>query len=214
MELVEIVSNKYYDGVNQEQVFVRPNIFTTFTFQSADEETPYTGISDAENLRSIVQDKLNEYNEINAVMNLVLFDMAVEHICRITRTIDKPRGNCFLVGVGGSGKQSLARLSSFICGCDVFQITVTSSFGVNDFKENLLALFTKAGIKGQPTSFILVDSQIVNERFLVFLNDFLASGNIPDIFTNDSKDEFRNGVRNDAKQAGVQDTPENLGFLH
>lgn len=210
MELVEVVAKKYYDGVNQEQVFARPNIFTTFTFQSADDEMTYTGISDAGKLRSVVQDKLNEYNESNAVMNLVLFDMAVEHICRTTRTIDKPRGNCLLVGVGGSGKQSLARLSSFICGCDVFQITVTSSFGVNDFKENLLELFTKAGIKGQPTSFILVDSQIVNERFLVFLNDFLASGNIPDIFNNDSKDEFRNGVRNDAKHAGVQDTPENL----
>ena len=56
----------------------------------------------------------------------------------------------------------------------------------------------------------LVDSQIVNERFLVFLNDFLASGNIPDLFTNDLKDEFRNAVRNEAKQAGLQDTPENL----
>jgi dynein heavy chain len=210
-ELVEGVSKKQFDGVNQEQVLTRPNIFTTFTFNSNEDERPYTGISDAEKLRSIVKEKLDEYNENNAVMNLVLFDMAVEHICRITRTIDKPRGNCLLVGVGGSGKQSLSRLSSFICGCEVFQITVTSSFGVNDFKENLLTLFTKAGIKGQPTSFVLVDSQIVNERFLVMLNDFLASGNIPDVFaTNESKDEFRNGVRNDAKQAGVQDTPENL----
>ena len=211
-EIVEVISKKHYDekGVSQDQIFARPNIFTTFTFQSADDERPYTGISDSEQLRTIVKEKMAEYNENNAVMNLVLFDMAVEHICRITRTIDKPRGNCLLVGVGGSGKQSLGRLSSFICGCDIFQITVTSSFGVNDFKENLLNLFTKAGIKKQPTCFILVDSQIVNERFLVFLNDFLASGNIPDIFTNDSKDEFRNGVRNDAKQAGVQDTPENL----
>jgi dynein heavy chain len=47
----------------------------------------------------------------------------------------------------------------------------------------------------------------------VFLNDFLASGNIPDIFTNDNKDDFRNGIRNEAKQAGVPDTPENLWHL-
>ena len=76
---------------------------------------------------------LAEYNSMSKQpMPLVLFLFAVEHICRITRTIDKPRGNCLLVGVGGSGKQSLSRLSSFICGCDVFQITVPSSFGVND----------------------------------------------------------------------------------
>lgn len=50
-----------------------------------------------------------------------------------------------LVGVGGSGKQSLARLAAYICGCEVFQIAVTSTYGVNDFKEALLGLYTKVG---------------------------------------------------------------------
>ena len=33
------------------------------------------------------------------------------------------------------------------------------TIGVNDFKEDLLSLFQRAAVKGQPTSFILVDSQ-------------------------------------------------------
>lgn len=88
-----------------------------------------------------------------------------------------------LVGVGGSGKQSLARLASFICGYTVFQIAVSGTYGINDFKENLLSLYTKAGAKGQPTTFLMTDNQIVDERFLVFLNDLLSTGMVADLFT-------------------------------
>ena len=49
-------------------------------------------------IRRIVEDKLAEYNETNAVMNIVLFDQAIEHVCRICRIIDLPRGNALLVG--------------------------------------------------------------------------------------------------------------------
>ena len=56
-------------------------------------------------------------------------------------------GNAMLVGVGGSGKQSLARLAAHICGYEVFQIAVSSTYGVADFKEALLGLYTKTGAK-------------------------------------------------------------------
>jgi len=71
------------------------------------------------------------------------FVQAMEHVTRIARIIDLPRGNAMLVGVGGSGKQSLARLASYICGYDVFQISVSSTYGLADFKANLLSLYQK-----------------------------------------------------------------------
>lgn len=72
------------------------------------EEAPfvYEACESVETIKARCNHKLDLYNEKNPSkkMNLVIFDDALKHLLRITRTINSPSGNILLVGVGGSGK--------------------------------------------------------------------------------------------------------------
>lgn len=72
-------------------------------------------IKDKNKLMKTLNGMLDEYNVTNSnKMNLVFFEDAIEHILRISRSLKQPRGNIMLIGVGGSGKQSLTKLSSYM----------------------------------------------------------------------------------------------------
>ena len=54
-----------------------------------------------------------------------MFMDAISHVARITRVLRQPKGNMLLLGVGGSGRQSLSRLSTFMAECKIFSIEIT-----------------------------------------------------------------------------------------
>lgn len=85
-----------------------------------------------------LEDKQDEYVfASNDKMDLVFFDDAIDHILRISRIFRQPRGNAMLIGVGGSGKQSLAKLSSFLMHCEVFQIELIKNYNSESFRGDL-----------------------------------------------------------------------------
>ena len=63
--------------------------------------------------------------------------------------------------------------------------------------------------QGEGIMFLFTDSQIVDERMLVYINDLLSSGEIPDLFAQEDKDEIINAVRAETKALGLVDTAEN-----
>lgn len=114
-----------------------------------------------------------------------------------------------LVGVGGSGKQSLSRLAAFISSLEVSQIQLKKGYGVADLKYELASLYLKSGLKNVGIMFLMTDAQVPNEQFLVLINDMLASGEVPDMFPDDEIENIIAGVRNEVKGAGMLDTREN-----
>eukprot|EP00955_Chlamydomonas_euryale_P104726 365589-Chlamydomonas_euryale.AAC.1 len=185
----------------------KPLIFCHFARGLA--EKVYDEVAEYPALYKTLMEALTEYNETNAVMDLVLFEDAMKHVCRISRIISNPSGHALLVGVGGSGKQSLSRLAGHISGYATVTIVISGSYSMNNFKEDLQKMYKRAGVKGEGIMFLFTDTQIVDERMLVYINDLLASGEIPDLFPTEDKDEIVNAMRGETKALGLVDSTEN-----
>ncbi|XP_066093696.1 dynein axonemal heavy chain 17 isoform X2 [Saccopteryx bilineata] len=199
-------TKKFFDELGEELLFAKPNIFSHFAQGIGDPK--YFPVTDVAHLNKLLVDILDSYNEVNAVMNLVLFEDAVAHICRINRILESPRGNALLVGVGGSGKQSLSRLAAYISALDVFQITLKKGYGIPDLKVDLSTQYIKSAVKNIPSVFLMTDSQVAEEQFLVLINDLLASGEIPGLFTDEELENIISSMRPQVKSMGMTDTRE------
>ena len=163
----------------------------------------YQELTDFEGLASKVDYFLEDYNGISKTpMPLVLFNFCIQHICKISRILSLPGGNGLLVGVGGSGRQSLTKLAAHIQECEVIQIEISKNYATADWLEDLKRVLNSAGGAGKSTVFLFNDTQIKDESFVEDINNLLNAATVPNIWANDEKAEIMDQMATVAKKEG------------
>jgi dynein heavy chain len=123
---------------------------------------PYEPVRDMALLKDLLTEKLEDYAlEPGArPLDLILFKDALLHVCRIHRILSQPRGNALLVGVGGSGRKSLAKLAAFVAELKVFSIEISRTYRLTEFREDLKGLYRQTGVANKPTVFLFDETQV------------------------------------------------------
>nr|XP_061842332.1 dynein axonemal heavy chain 10-like isoform X1 [Nerophis lumbriciformis] len=188
---------------NMDDVMKDPVLFGDYrTALSETEPRVYEDLHDYDTSKVLFQEILEEYNDRKSRMNLVLFDDALEHLTRVHRIIRIDRGHALLVGVGGSGKQSITKLAAFTADCEVFEITLSRGYCESHLREDLKTLYLKLGIEDKKTVFLFTDAHVAEEGFLELINNMLTSGIVPALFPDDEKESVLNQLRDEALRNG------------
>ncbi|EAA13034.3 AGAP011441-PA [Anopheles gambiae str. PEST] len=198
-EKPEALMPELFDEVTGQVLMNSLNNLMFGSYFDADAETEdrkYEETQNVEQFRDLAGKALVEYNSSQkSKMDIVLFQYALQHLNKVCRVISMAGGSSLLIGMGGSGRQSLTKLAAQLCGQSLFQPEITKFYGINEWREDLKKVLKEAGGLGHDTVFLLTEAQLQEEAFLQDIDCLLNLGEVPNIFAIDEKQEILEMVR-------------------
>lgn len=115
------------------------------------------------------------------------------------------------MGGGGSGRQSLSRIATFMAEFKQFSIEISKNYTTVEWREDLRRVLKQAGAQFQPTVFLFSDSQMKDESFLEDINNILNTGEVPSLFPKVWRVWAAWGVWGAQARGGAQPAPQGVG---
>ena len=144
--------------------------------------------SDRDSLQHHLRKVLEDYNSYaKRPLSIVLFDYAVVHLLRICRVLKMPHGHAFLIGMEGTGRQSVSRLAASLCDQSMVDIGTAQNYTEEQWREDLRKTLVGAGQDGKYCVLLLPDSKIKGSYMLDDINNLLNSGDVPNLFPADDR---------------------------
>lgn len=116
------------------------------------------------------------------------------------------KGHMVLIGLGGTGKQSITKVASFLNKMLFYSIELKKNYKEAQWREDLVRLlsliFSEEENKG--ITFLVTSNQIKYDSFLEDLNNLINSGEVPNLFPPEQLDELQNSIREHVKKTTGQ----------
>ena len=116
---------------------------------------------------------------------IIFFDGAIEHVLRLARILRQPGGHALLLGLGGSGKQTLARLAATVANCSLRLAKRGRGAGHADFRELVRSAYEAAGVDGTKICVLLTEGDLAGPAHVEDVCSMLSTGDVHNLFTAD-----------------------------
>lgn len=214
--LHQLLSDKVmqYFSLNPATVFERERLIFCHFMNSnmPEDQRAYEEVTDLGDLMTVVMEYLEGYNDRfpKRQMKLVMFLDACSHVARICRILKQPSGNALLLGVGGSGRQSLCKLATFIMESELRQIEITKSYNMNQWRDDIKSCLKYAGVKNERVVFLFVDTQIIDEQMLEDINNILNAGDVPNLYKPEDWEDIEGVGKPECQRKNLQLSEMNI----
>ena len=160
-----------------------------------------------------LSDRINEqlinYNQaLKKPMNLVLFDFAIMHLLRVCRILKMDRGNALLIGLGGSGRESISILAAWLMDQVLEQTEQAKNYNQEQWCEDIKVILFKTGCEEQKTMFLLTDTQLKYSFIMEDINNLINQYEIPNLFKTEDRIQIEGSLRLKAEREGEKQLAE------
>jgi dynein heavy chain, axonemal len=182
--------NKEWDKIIEYEPLLFASFVPTIHPDGDESKRPFTDIycelTNRDKLKKVCEDGLVDFNTMNRnkQMDLVLFSDAMEHCIKIHRVITTEFGHALLVGVGGSGRNSLTELATFLANFTIVKLDIPKGYTFDMWRDDLKAnLYLALAYDMQNMIFFFSDTQLIDEAFLEDINNILNNGEVPNLLS-------------------------------
>ena len=194
------------------------DIVEPLIFSDINNEKVYQEVKDTKLARETLERYQNELNDSLPIgetrLTLVIFNKVLEHVTRLYRILRVPRGHALVIGIGGSGRQSAAKLANYIAEYNLYQLKPQKGYSHEQWQDDLRNCIRGASgsINASPTTLLLTDETILNDVFLQDIACLLNTGEVPSLFEDDDLIVILEGYAKIAKELGRREITTKEGY--